>query len=724
VTDLQEIDRLDIEQKLNDPEFVYLWFDSYFFASKKIIPTSIDIKRRFGVDSPTYSSFATVLSDLFAQVGMINRVNVKFANWQRYLEVVYGDKPQGTKLFIDHTYLATLSKLLIYFRISGGKPITKEEVRKLIFGDIFKVYGLMDLIEEDFFTWFFYKTTYEYSTDLVFKLSKELQIYDLDALDEDVLKELYQELVGTEVRHALGEYYTPDWLAERIVSELVNSEPTASFLDPACGSGTFLFSIINQVIPILKKKGFSREKILCHILDNIVGVDINPLAVIIARTNYLLALKEVIKSRKGEIRIPIYLSDTIKLPELTMGMDSIIPYYKMPAQNKLFAIPELLVKRPILMDNIMEKMNEHAKTYQETMEKALKYTGDTEKLRMGLVESFDRSIRVSDEGVRLMLSNNMKVMFELIDSGNDSIWSYILKNILRPIALKSRKFRFVIGNPPWIAIQFMMNSKYKSFLKEETFKFNLIRKNETHFFSHIEMATLFFCKISDLYLEDGGKIAFVMPKSVLTARHHANFIKLAFKNDSTGINLQFRLEKIFNLEDVNPLFNVPSCVLIADKGAETVFPVKMISMSGLLKTKNDRWIVAKSHLTFTESDFMLNLSVPSTTGSYYELFFNGATIYPRNFWFISFITHTMVGFNPNLPYVRSDKDNDTKKPWDKVLVEGIVEVESLYATLIGRDILPFGHKRVRPVVLPIIIKDNTINIFNSTISTIIFAIMF
>lgn len=396
-----------------------------------------------------------------------------------------------------------------------------------------------------------------------------------------------------------------------------------------------------------------------------------------------------------------------------MGIDSTIPYYKMPAGDKFFAIPEMLVKRPILLDSIMEKIHEHAKAYQQTMEEALKYTGDSEKLRRGLVESFDRSIRVSDEAVRIMLLNDMKVMFQLIDSGDDSIWSYILKNILRPIALISRKFHFIIGNPPWLAIQFMMNSKYKSFLKEETFKFNLIDKNDTHLFSHIEMATLFFCKISELYLEDGGKIAFVMPKSVLTARHHANFIKLEFKNNSTRSNLQLRLDKIFNLEGVNPLFNVPCCVLIADKGAKTVFPVKMISMTGLLNTRNDKWSVAKSHLALTKSDFILNFTGRSTTGDYYKLFFNGATIYPRNFWFVSFITHPTFGFNPNLPYVRSDEGNDTKKPWDKVLVEGNVEVESLYATLIGRDILPFGYKRIRPVVLPIIIKDNTIILFNS-----------
>lgn len=44
VKDIVEIDKLDIEQKVNEPDFVYLRFNSYFFVSKKIIPTSADIQ--------------------------------------------------------------------------------------------------------------------------------------------------------------------------------------------------------------------------------------------------------------------------------------------------------------------------------------------------------------------------------------------------------------------------------------------------------------------------------------------------------------------------------------------------------------------------------------------------------------------------------------------------------------------------------------------------------
>jgi hypothetical protein len=38
---------------------------------------------------------------------------------------------------------------------------------------------------------------------------------------EDVLKGVYQQLIDPKDRHDLGEYYTPDWLCERIVQELL-----------------------------------------------------------------------------------------------------------------------------------------------------------------------------------------------------------------------------------------------------------------------------------------------------------------------------------------------------------------------------------------------------------------------------------------------------------------------------------------------------------------------
>ena len=64
--------------------------------------------------------------------------------------------------------------------------------------------------------------------------------------DEDVLKGVYQELIDLDTRHALGEYYTPDWLCERIVKEF-NFKPTDKILDPSCGSGSFLRAAIHRL---------------------------------------------------------------------------------------------------------------------------------------------------------------------------------------------------------------------------------------------------------------------------------------------------------------------------------------------------------------------------------------------------------------------------------------------------------------------------------------------
>jgi type I restriction-modification system DNA methylase subunit len=60
-------------------------------------------------------------------------------------------------------------------------------------------------------------------------------IYDLDKIDEDFLKELYQELVDPEQRKLLGEFYTPDWLAETMINEVLKDNPELSIMDPACG---------------------------------------------------------------------------------------------------------------------------------------------------------------------------------------------------------------------------------------------------------------------------------------------------------------------------------------------------------------------------------------------------------------------------------------------------------------------------------------------------------
>jgi type I restriction-modification system DNA methylase subunit len=136
------------------------------------------------------------------------------------------------------------------------------------------------------------------------------------------------------------------------------------------------------------------------------------------------------------------------------------------------------------------------------------------------------------------------------------------------------KFDIIIGNPPWMVMSSLKDRKYQSFLKEQVLSYGLLTCKDIHLFSQMELAALFFCKCADLYLEDKGIIAFIMPRSVLEADRHQHFRK--FENPS------IKLLKIIDLEGIRHLFNIPACVLIGVKDGSTVYPVVSDKYSGML----------------------------------------------------------------------------------------------------------------------------------------------
>ena len=199
---------------------------------------------QFGLDSPNFVAIRNELKNLFDAVRDYKDVKLKFENWSHYLEIVYGEKQKEENLFFKHTYLSTLVKLIVHLKLSSIESNRTDEILPILFGNRFTQFGIINFSEEDFFTWPMQITIREQSSQIFTKLLLELERYDIDGIDEDVLKDLYQELVDPEVRKLLGEFYTPDWLAEKMVIETLDADPLKSVLDPACGSGTFLFQTI------------------------------------------------------------------------------------------------------------------------------------------------------------------------------------------------------------------------------------------------------------------------------------------------------------------------------------------------------------------------------------------------------------------------------------------------------------------------------------------------
>jgi hypothetical protein len=133
----------------------------------------------------------------------------------------------------------------------------------------------------------------------------------------DLLRALYQQLFPRRLRRQLGEYYTPDWLTGHLLDQVgYTGRSKRRLLDPACGSGTFLMMAIKRVrkawsaLTLGDAADGAKAELCRQILSQVAGADLNPLAVMTARTNYLIAIHDLLPLVEAR-EIPVYLGDTI-----------------------------------------------------------------------------------------------------------------------------------------------------------------------------------------------------------------------------------------------------------------------------------------------------------------------------------------------------------------------------------------------------------------------------
>ena len=115
--------------------------------------------------------------------------------------------------------------------------------------------------------------------DNLVEFLSDLKIYHFGLLAEDVVGELFEEIIDPERRHDLGQYFTNENLVDLIIGLVVNNK-NGFYGDPTCGSGTFLLRIYDR----LKFLSQSRLKHI-ELLDKIWGIDIGKFPAELATVN-------------------------------------------------------------------------------------------------------------------------------------------------------------------------------------------------------------------------------------------------------------------------------------------------------------------------------------------------------------------------------------------------------------------------------------------------------
>ncbi len=537
--------------------------------------------------------------------------------WVRKAGIEIHDKEEAERFFfVLHTYFALLVKLLAWLAVSRhllvnvGFPYFAElhsadsetlrrSLQDMESGGIFRAYRINNLLEGDFFAWYLYawNDNMEKAIREILKRLSEYEPTTLSIIPEetrDLFKKLYHYLLPREIRHNLGEYYTPDWLAQRLLnqldSEFFNKDSRKNekrlhhkllntrFLDPACGSGTFLVLIIARMIELGRRLFVSERELLERILNNVVGFDLNPLAVLTSRVNYLLAITELLKYWQGDITIPVYLTDSVRIPTVGTKLFTENSYEFSTAVGK-FRVPAVLCTK--------ERFDRFCDVLEKSIQIGLESSAFIARLEriLGLQPNEWNNLDIStcDELYTEMLN--------LHKQGLNGLWARLLKNNFAPLTVG--EFDYIVGNPPWINWEHLPD-EYRRDIKPIWERYGLFPHGGMDTIlgkGKKDISMLMTYTVTDKLLKLGGRLGFVVTQSLFkTAGAGQGFRRFRIPRQD-GQPIPLRVVYVDDMVDLNPFEGASNrtAVLILEKGKATRYPVSYTVWRKKRRGHRSRW---------------------------------------------------------------------------------------------------------------------------------------
>ena len=316
-------------------------------------------------------------------------------------------------------------------------------------------------------------------------------------------------MITQEERKRLGEYYTPRWLAKEITQAVVDAPLSQRVLDPSCGSGTFIETAVER---ILNYSGtLSRTATLKKLQDNVVGIDIHPVAVQLAKATWVMAAADTIRAARaegtgtGSVSAPIYLGDSMQLrydtgtlsasQSIELETRETLPGHETPI---IFSIPRELARRQGDIDRLVSEMAT-----------AIDEGRDAEHV----ADAYEMS-----DACRQSVKAVAAAMQELHAADRNHVWAYYIRNMIRPAIIAEQKVDRIIGNPPWLTYNQSADIIRTELRKMSEQRYQIWAGGRNS--ANQDIATLFYTRCAELYAEVGATIGMVMPHSALRAGQH------------------------------------------------------------------------------------------------------------------------------------------------------------------------------------------------------------
>jgi len=635
------------------------------------------LANEFGPGSETTRRAITLLTEALAGRHTQDRIDTLYDEWFRSIEVVYEDldaldgaltdalrgayefqiqRPLGELLFSVHTYFALIARLIAIevlglskgerdaqpsLWVSESDQLLVERLRMVDEGQVPSTLHVQNLFEGDVFSW--YLGTLSGNSDLLNTIRDVLSSIGDFAFPRlafgantasDVLRDLYQELLPRELRTALGEFLTPQWLAEACLERLTEKgAPLTSgrVLDPTCGTATFLMPVITRrLVALRSSSGNLTSARVQEVLDTVVGFDLNPVAVIAARVNVVIALGDL--ANVGEITLPIWRADSILIPDIPARQTQITGS-RLDGREWLaldtsidepFPVPPVLANRssmPILTRLLETAMAEDDRTisgsdFQASLDREFGPTStnpiaegrDWEDAREVAIELWERIRRLREEG-------------------RDGVWARIIENSFAPVF--AGRFDVVVGNPPWLGWRKMPESWRAAGMRNWK-RYGMWRppaqggNRATANPQMGDVATLVYATAVDRYAADNAFIGMLVPHSLIigdpSGRAFRKFHLAADDADiadvGEGPRVSFKAIHVDIWSEVKPFApdasNSP-IFLVTTKGSANEYPISASKWEkrrgerlgrtwpearlGLLETTGECWPVDREIVT-------------------------------------------------------------------------------------------------------------------------------